>query len=102
MAPQLLQNTVGELVPSIGSKDVDILMKNAEVDADVLNNSEELTAMWIQAYLEEIQRVESFFGMKMDMLVDEFILMQDKFRLKSELYETEQEVKKKKKQKKLE
>jgi hypothetical protein len=46
--------------------------------------------------------VESFFGMKMDMLVDEFILMQDKFRLKSELYETEQEVKKKKKQKKLE
>lgn len=40
--------------------------------------------------------------MKMDMLVDEFILMQDKFRLKSELYETEQEVKKRKKQKKLE
>ena len=45
---------MGELVPSIGSKDIDILMKNAEVDADVLNNSEELTAMWIQAYLEEI------------------------------------------------
>jgi len=38
----------------------------------------------------------------MDMLIDEFILMQDKFRLKSELYETEQEVKKRKKQKKLE
>jgi ADP-glucose pyrophosphorylase len=50
-------------------------MKTAEVDADVLNNSEELTAMWIQAYLEEIKRVESFFSMKMDMLVDEFILM---------------------------
>lgn len=61
-----------------------------------------MTAIWISAYLDEISRVETFFVNKLDTLVDEFILMQDKFRLKSELYETEQLIKLKKELKKKE
>lgn len=50
-------------------------MKDSPIDQDVLLASEELTAMWISAYLDEIQRVEAFFTQKLDSLVNEFILM---------------------------
>jgi hypothetical protein len=78
------------MVPEIKAKDVDILLKETEFDAEILHASEEVTAMWISSYLDEISRVESFFEKKLESLITEFILMQDKFRLKSELYETEQ------------
>lgn len=63
--------------------------------------SEELAAIWISSYLDEINRVETFFLTKIEELVNQFILMQDKFRLKSELYETEKTAKKQKELKKL-
>jgi hypothetical protein len=43
-----------DLIPEIKQKDLDILMKESPIDQDVLLASEELTAMWISAYLDEI------------------------------------------------
>ncbi len=53
-----------------------------------------MAAIWISSYLDEINRVETFFQSKIEELVNQFILMQDKFRLKSELYETDKSAKK--------
>lgn len=74
-------------IPEMKKKDVDILMQDFEIDEEVLRASEELSAVWISSYLDEIQRVETFFLTKLSELINQFILMQDKFRLKSELYE---------------
>jgi hypothetical protein len=69
----------------MNEKDIDILMSSNDVEKSVLVASEELTAIWISNYLDEINRVEKFFLFKISELIDQFILMQDKFRLKSEL-----------------
>lgn len=75
-------------------------MKENQVSEEVLLASEHLTAIWISAYLDEIERIEHFFTSKLDELVNHFIKMQDKFRLKSEFYETAETEKQKKKAKK--
>ena len=72
-------------------------MNDKEVDEEVLVASEQLTAIWISAYLDEIERVETFFTNKIEELVNHFILMQDRFRLKQEYYETAESEKKKEK-----
>ena len=48
--------------------------------------SEQLVAIWISAYFDEINRVENFFMSKLKELVEHFILMQDQFRVKADLY----------------
>jgi hypothetical protein len=93
-------NSKENLIPEVRQRDIDILMTKQEMNADQLLASEELTAIWISSYLDEINRVESFFNAKLEELINQFILMQDKFRLKSELYETEKSAKKQKELKK--
>ena len=61
-----------------------------EVD-DVIELSEKLTIEWIHAFLEEINRIENFFLTKQDALINEFIALQDKFRIKTDIHEQEQE-----------
>lgn len=93
-------NSKENLIPEVRQRDIAILMTGQEMNADQLLASEELTAIWISSYLDEINRVESFFTAKLEELINQFILMQDKFRLKSELYETEKSAKKQKELKK--
>lgn len=50
--------------------------------------------------MEEIARIEHFFLQKQNELINQFILLQDKFRIKADLYENEKQDKQKKKQKK--
>ena len=57
-----------------------------EVD-DVIELSEKLTIEWIHAFLEEINRIENFFLTKQDALINEFIALQDKFRIKTDIHE---------------
>jgi hypothetical protein len=55
------------LVPDIQKKDFVALIKNTResiVDKDaieILDKSEALTALWISAYIDEINRVENFY-----------------------------------------
>ena len=48
----------------MNEKDIDILMSSNDVEKSVLVASEELTAIWISNYLDEINRVEKFFLFK--------------------------------------
>lgn len=75
-------------------------MSSNDVDQVVLEQSKELATIWIAAYLEEINRIEQFFLQKQNDLINQFILLQDKFRIKAELYENEKQEKKAKKDKK--
>lgn len=45
-------------------------MKEEVVETDTLIASEELTAIWISAYLDEINRVETFFNTKLEELIN--------------------------------
>ena len=75
-------------------------MSANHVDQEVLEQSKELATIWIAAYLEEINRIEQFFLQKQNDLINQFILLQDKFRIKAELYENEKQEKKAKREKK--
>lgn len=75
-------------------------MSANNVDSQVLEQSKELATIWIAAYLEEINRIEHFFLQKQNDLINQFILLQDKFRIKAELYENEKQEKKAKKERK--
>ena len=57
-----------------------------EVD-ETIELSEQLTIDWVHAYMEEINRIDSFFTTKQDALINEFISLQDKFRIKTDLHE---------------
>jgi hypothetical protein len=85
--PVMTESEVNMMIPNINKKDMDMLMADDFVSPEMLRASEELTAIWISSYLDEVQRVETFFLAKIEELINQFILMQDKFRLKGELYE---------------
>ena len=57
-----------------------------EVD-ETIELSEQLTIDWVHAYMEEINRIDNFFTTKQDALINEFISLQDKFRIKTDLHE---------------
>lgn len=48
--------------------------------------SEELAFEWIEYFLSDVNRIERFFKQKRESLVNEFISMQERFRLKSTQY----------------
>ncbi len=53
----------------------------------VIEYSEELTVNWIHAFLDETYRIDDFFKSRQTELINNFIGLQDKFRLKTEKYE---------------
>lgn len=54
---------------------------------EVIEFSEELTINWIHAFLDEVYRIDDFFKERQTELINNFIGLQDKFRLKTEKYE---------------
>jgi cell shape-determining protein MreC len=83
-------------------QDLEKLLNKRDVSTEKVEKAEQLTALWISAYFDEVARVESFFNDKLEELIDSFILMQDRFRLKAELYLSEKDEKELKKKKKKE
>ena len=61
-------------------------MQPDERDA-LLEHSEQLTIEWIHAFLDEIYRIDDFFKKKQTELINSFIVLQDKFRIRTEKYE---------------
>ena len=43
-----------------------------------------MTIQWLHAFLEEIERIEHFFQSKQEELINDFIHLQDKFRMKTD------------------
>ena len=60
-------------------------LKNMEDDDEdeIFFASEELAFEWIEFFLSDVNRIERFFLEKKDALINEFIAMQERFRLKS-------------------
>ena len=56
-----------------------------------------MTIEWIHAFLDEIYRIDDFFREKQDDLINEFISLQDKLRMKSEKFSKKANKDKKKK-----
>ena len=82
------------MVPELKKSDIDNMVPD-EYD-EVIELSEKLTIEWVHAFLGEMERVEDFFKMKQDGLINEFIALQDKFRIKTDVQEQEKEKDKKK------
>lgn len=74
-------------------------------DDEVHERSEQLTKEWLDAFMAEMARIEAFFLSKQNQLIDEFIALQEKFRMKTALAEeqrlADEEKAKKKQSKKL-
>ena len=73
------------LVPKLQKRDV-ANMQPDERDA-VIEEAERLTIEWIHAFLDEVYRIDDFFKTKQTELINSFIGLQDKFRIKTEKYE---------------
>ena len=73
------------LVPKLQKRDL-ANMQPDERDA-VIEEAERLTIEWIHAFLDEIYRIDDFFKNKQTELINSFIQLQDKFRIKTEKYE---------------
>lgn len=59
-------------------------IKNVEdVDDEIHAISEEQAFEWIEMFLSDVNRVERFFVDKKEQLINEFIGMQERYRLKS-------------------
>ena len=65
--------------------------KDQREENEVVEHSEAQAIEWIHAFLTEIERIDNFFISKRDELIDEFILLQDKFRIKTDAHMREQE-----------
>lgn len=64
-------------------------IKNLKPDEEdeIFQASEEMTFEWIEMFLSDVNRIERFFTDKKEHLINEFISMQERFRLKSHQYE---------------
>ena len=79
------ENQVNEVVNHMKKADLNNL---EETDNDLIFQvSEEMAFEWIELFLSDVNRIERFFSDKKDSLINEFINMQEKFRLKSHNYE---------------
>ena len=70
-------------------------LKNLEETENdiVFQASEELAFEWIELFLSDVNRIERFFQDKKESLINEFIAMQEKFRLNSHNYEDKKKFK---------
>lgn len=64
-------------------------LKNMQEDEgdEVFQASESMAFEWIEFFLSDVNRIERFFVDKKESLINEFIGMQEKFRLKTYQYE---------------
>jgi len=77
--------TMQSLVPDLKKKD--IANMRPDVRDDFVIFAEELTIGWLHAFLDEVYRVDDFFKGKQNELINTFIGLQDKFRIKTDLHE---------------
>ena len=84
MNDQRMQSFI-DLIPDLKRKDFANMMPD-ERD-EVTAQSEQLCIEWIHAFLDEIYRIDDFFTARQKDLIDEFIGLQDKFRVRTEQYE---------------
>ena len=69
-------------------------IKLLENDEDeVFFASEELAFEWIEMFLSDVNRVERFFVEKKEQLINDFIAMQERYRLKSYSYQDKKKTK---------
>lgn len=73
------------LVPTLKKRDK-LNMEPDERD-DVVEYSEQMAVEWIHAFLDETYRIDDFFKSKQLELINNFIVLQDKFRIRTEKYE---------------
>ena len=45
--------------------------------------------MWLQAFFSELKRINDFFKSKQNLLINDFIILQDKFRIKADYHAQE-------------
>ena len=83
MAPEVrakIETEVQQIVPQMSKEDI----KNLENENDEIHQiSEEMAFEWIELFLSDVNRVERFFTDKKESLINEFIAMQERYRLKS-------------------
>ena len=72
-------------------------MQRPEGWDESVKRAESMTIEWIHAFLDEIYRIDDFFREKQDDLINEFISLQDKLRMKSEKFSKKANKDKKKK-----
>ena len=73
------------LIPELKKRDV-ANMKPDERD-EAIEEAERLTIEWVHAFLDETYRIDDFFKSKQNELINNFIGLQDKFRIRTEKYE---------------
>ena len=73
------------MLPDFKKKDVENMQPD-ERD-EIVGYSEQLTIEWVHAFLDEIYRIDDFFKKKQTELINNFIGLQDKFRIRTEKYE---------------
>jgi acyl-CoA reductase-like NAD-dependent aldehyde dehydrogenase len=84
MTPEVRANIVHqaeEIIPMMHKEDIKNIV--ADEEDEVFKCSEEMTFEWIEMFLSDVNRIERFFTDKKEQLINEFIVMQEKFRLKS-------------------
>ena len=52
----------------------------------ILEYSERWANEWLQAFFSELKRINNFFNSKQDDLINDFIILQDKFRIKTDYH----------------
>ena len=75
------------LLPELNKKDLANMIPD-ERDEFVIQ-AEELTIGWLHAFLDEVYRVDAFFNEKQIELINSFIGLQDKFRIKTDYHEVD-------------
>lgn len=97
MTPEVRANIVHqaeEIIPMMHKEDIKNIV--ADEEDEVFKCSEEMTFEWIEMFLSDVNRIERFFTDKKEQLINEFIVMQEKFRLKSNQYENKKKFTQKK------
>lgn len=74
-----------KLVPELKKKDLENMQPDERDDQVMF--AEELTVKWVHTFLDEIYRIEDFFKSKQTELINQFIGLQDKFRIKTDHFE---------------
>ena len=78
-------NKAAKIVPNLKKKDL-ANMKPDERD-EIVDLSIDMTVQWVHAFLDEVYRIDDFFKAKQMELINNFIGLQDKFRIRTEKYE---------------
>ena len=82
----------------IKMKDKDLMVRDEE--DEIMELSEELAFDWVNKYLMEVDHSNAFYETKLKELIEEFIQLQEKFRIRSQIYQDDKTAKKEKDAKK--